>query len=450
MISINMKILRKISFNSNNILGKSNFSTFSGSINLFEVKSKKNLIEDKIGLIINAEDKPNSIMELTSIVSKYDINISHIKSKPPIFYGKSDNKGEIHLDINYTKNDKSILKMIEEIQERIGSVSINKLKNIPWFPKCIEDLNFIGENVLEAGIQLNSDHPGFNDLTYRERRSFIEKQSKTFKFKEGSIFPIIEYTEDETKLWQYMWDQLIPLQMKYSCNEYKESLENFIKNGIFNRNIIPQMSEINEFFAKNTKMFFRPIGGLLSQREFLNSLAFKVFPSTQYLRHSSKPHYTPEPDIIHEFFGHVCMFINKEFCEFSQEIGLASLGANDDEISRLATIYWYTIEFGVCKQNDDIKIYGGGILSSPSEILHSMSADKCKYLEFDLEKISRKAVDICNIQTEYFLAPSFNQMKILVKKYIDSLNKPFNVSYNTVSKTILVDRKIDEIEIQHI
>lgn len=109
------------------------------------------------------------------------------------------------------------------------------------------------------------------------------------------------------------------------------------------------MAEMNEFFAQKTKIFFRPTGGLLSQREFLNSLAFNVFPSTQYLRHPSKPLYTPEPDIIHEFLGHAAMFADKEFCDFSQEIGLASLGADDDEIKKLGTIYWYTIEFGLLK-----------------------------------------------------------------------------------------------------
>jgi phenylalanine-4-hydroxylase len=199
---------------------------------------------------------------------------------------------------------------------------------------------------------------------------------------------------------------------------------------------------MNEYFRKTTGMFFRPTGGLLSEREFLNTLAFRVFPSTQYIRHASKPLYTPEPDIIHEFLGHAATFANKEFVEFSQEIGLASLGASNEEILRLATIYWYTVEFGLCKQKNEIKIYGGGILSSPSEIEHSVSKN-CKHLGFDLVKMAVHPVNVTDIQTEYYLAPSFIDMKNSVKEYAENIKRPFNITFNLDSKTIEVDRKLE-------
>lgn len=179
--------------------------------------------------------------------------------------------------------------------------------------------------------------------------------------------------------------------------------------------------------------------GLLSSRDFLNALAFRVFHSTQYIRHHSRPLYTPEPDVCHELLGHVPLYADPDFASFSQEIGLASLGASDEDLKKLATIYWFTVEFGLCKQDGEVKAYGAGLLSSFGELeycLKQNEPDGPKYLPFNLQKMGVQDYPITKYQPVYFVADSFKQMKDLVKEYASELQRPFACYYNSLTQNI--------------
>jgi phenylalanine-4-hydroxylase len=192
----------------------------------------------------------------------------------------------------------------------------------------------------------------------------------------------------------------------------------------------------------------RPVAGLLSSRDFLNGLAFRVFFSTQYIRHHSEPLYTPEPDICHELLGHAPMFVDRDFADFSQEIGLASLGASDEDVQKLAHCYWHSVEFGLCREDGENKAYGAGLLSSFGELEYACSpehpgADQPPEIkDWDPAVAATQEFPITTYQPVYFLANSLGDAKQRMREYCEGLQRPFFALHNAQTDTVHIDRPV--------
>lgn len=302
-----------------------------------------------------------------------------------------------------------------------GGNDTNIFKGGAWFPSTLEDLDLFSKKTLEFGASLSADHPGFSDTSYRKRREEIIQSS--LKYRSINPLPTIQYTLEEIATWSTVYCSLKNLYPTHACKEFLRTFPLLELACDYSPNSIPSLQKVSSFLYHQTGFRLRPVQGLLSSRDFLNSLALRVFHCTQYIRHPSSPLYTPEPDCCHELLGHVPLFADPDFASFSHEIGLASLGASDSTIQRLSTIYWYTVEFGLCEEVDEanggtsIKAYGAGLLSSFGELQHSLLRSTPKS-PFNPWQQSKLTFPICTYQPRYFVAKTFSDAKEKVRQWI--------------------------------
>lgn len=165
------------------------------------------------------------------------------------------------------------------------------------------------------------------------------------------------------------------------------------------------------------------------------------------------PLYTPEPDVVHELMGHAPLLANEDFAELSQTYGLASLGASDQDIERLATCYWFTIEFGLYRQESsgELKAYGAGLLSSFGEMEYACAkrppgdeASGPEYLPWDPLVAAETAYPITTYQPTYFVADSLKSATDKLKHFSeDHILRPFYMSYVPYTQSIQCDRIVE-------
>jgi len=253
-----------------------------------------------------------------------------------------------------------------------------------------------------ALVQLDPDHPGFRDAEYRARRNQIAEIALSYV--PGNAIPPAPYTDEEHGVWQTIWQALEPAQQRHACVEYLEC----VRRLSFDTRRIPQLGEISKKVEAISGFRLEPVAGLVEPRVFLESLANGVFLCTQYIRHHSTPLYTPEPDVAHEIIGHAVTLASTRFAEINRLFGEAVKRTNNPaDLDRLARVYWFTIEFGVLRENGEVKAYGTGLLSSAGEL---EEMHKAELRPLDLEAASSHDYDPTHYQAVLFCAESFAEM----------------------------------------
>ena len=284
------------------------------------------------------------------------------------------------------------------------------------YPVKDEDLPDFIDMPFEDIEELPIEHPGATDMEYRKRRDYIASLSK--KFRETGKITDVDYNEEEQSVWRYVASELEELHQKHASPFYLKAKKDL---GMSNDRI-PQLSEMTKRLKEMTGFRLAPIEGLVDTRAFLSWLSWRTMLSTQYIRHHSRPGYTPEPDIVHEAMGHIPMFTNQNFADYSQFIGHGARIATDKQLEELGRLYWFTVEFGLVEHEGEIKAYGAGLLSSFGELEHAFS-DQVDRRKFDLEEVINQDYSYSDMQKILYVIPSYAELKEQTRKYIESFGK---------------------------
>lgn len=217
---------------------------------------------------------------------------------------------------------------------------------------------------------------------------------------------VIAWTDSENQVWHDLIERQLACIEGKACDEYMAGLAQLN----LPRERVPQLAEVSEVLLRTTGWRCAAVPALISFDKFFALLADKQFPVATFLRRREEFDYLQEPDIFHEIFGHCAMLTNPAFAEFTHRYGQLGLAASKEDRVFLARLYWFTIEFGLLDTAQGLRIYGGGILSSPGETQYALTSAQAERKPFDVLDVLRTPYRIDIMQPVYFTIKHIDQL----------------------------------------
>jgi phenylalanine-4-hydroxylase len=246
--------------------------------------------------------------------------------------------------------------------------------------------------------------PGFQDIT----RAYIDQN-------------YAGYTEENQETWRTLYDRQMAYLADHASNVYLSGARS-IK---LVRDHIPYLEgpkSVNTFLMPLTGWQSKAVPGYLPAKAFFACLARREFPTTIVIRPKESIDYLPEPDIFHDIFGHVPLHADPTFADFLQTYGKAALTTDDPvHTERLARLFWFTVEFGLIREGGKLKLYGSGLISSPGESKHALTAPGVDRRPFDLETVCSTSFEIDHYQPILYVLDSFEQLRDAMDTYANRI-----------------------------
>lgn len=245
----------------------------------------------------------------------------------------------------------------------------------------------------------------------------MEKISK-YQSKPTATDGRVYYSDAEENTWKFLIERQNRAIQGRACQEFVDGVKklNFSDK-------IPQYFEVNDILIPCTGWGVEPVPAIIPAEDFFKLLSKKRFPSANFIRTPEEIDYLQEPDIFHEIYGHCPLLTNQNYADYMQEYGKLALTVSGKERMRLFRLFWFTIEFGLLKENDQLKIYGGGILSSYKETLYALEQTSEKIDLSDPLIALRTPYRIDILQPVYFVVNGLDHLFEIVKNDLVLLAK---------------------------
>lgn len=265
-------------------------------------------------------------------------------------------------------------------------------------------------------LELEPNHPGLGDAEYVRRRHELFAVCRRHRLERLGP-PLIDYTDDETRIWREVCRDLGGLHRAYASRIYLDATRAL---GI-SADVVPQLRHLGERLARETGVSLVPAEGPIPYRTFYGYIAEHGFPVTQFLRHRSHPEFTPEPDMVHDCLGHVPPLMHHDYAALLARIGQAAMTATTGaQVLALKRLSWFSIEFGLIQEDGLTKVFGAGILSSSSEIPFALS-DDVERRRWRTEEVIETDYDPSRMQSVLFVVPSFAFLRFEVEQLVQRL-----------------------------
>ncbi len=218
-----------------------------------------------------------------------------------------------------------------------------------------------------------------------------------------------KYTDTDLKTWNYLFEHQYSNIHEKVCWEYLDCLQQLSE--ALNPHEIPDFKKLNSLLYLKTGWEIHIVPGLIEAVDFFDHLKNKRFCSSTWLRSEDELHYIEEPDMFHDIFGHIPLFMNQDYADFAQRIGELAINWRNDEhkISQIQRLYWFTIEFGVIRRKGKIKSYGAGIISSIQEV-NKVNDNIGDFNKYDINEILNRPFNIDTVQPAYYVINSFSEL----------------------------------------